>query len=127
MAQLVPLPPLETPVRRVLPGGPPPPSDAAPRRNCHSVPRPPPVLDSSFEIPGTKFRVGLDPIVGLIPVVGDLIGMLISGYIIMLAARLGVPRAVLGRMLINVAADTVLGAVPVAGDVLDAAWRANLM
>jgi Domain of unknown function (DUF4112) len=82
-------------------------------------------LDSALVIPGTNFRIGLDALIGLIPVLGDLIGMAISGYLVMTAARLGVPRVVLMRMLLNVGTDVVLGAVPVAGDVLDAAWRAN--
>jgi Domain of unknown function (DUF4112) len=126
MNDLVPLPPEEPRVRYVVPGSKSPPSDQEREHIRTTVRHLAWLLDAAFEIPGTKFRVGLDPLVGLIPVVGDLIGMLIGGYIIMLAARLGVPRAVLGRMLINVAADTVLGAVPVAGDVLDAAWKANL-
>jgi hypothetical protein len=84
------------------------------------------ILDSAFVVPGTDFRIGLDAILGLIPGVGDLIGMAIGGYIITTAAKLGVPRAVLGRMLVNVGADAVVGSVPVVGDVLDAAWRANV-
>ena len=127
MADLVPLPPDEPRVRYVVRGSAPPPSDQEREQIRTTVRHLARLLDAAFEIPGTKFRIGLDPIIGLIPVVGDLIGMLLGGYIIMLSARLGVPRAVLGRMLMNVAADTVLGAVPVAGDVLDAAWRANLM
>jgi hypothetical protein len=83
------------------------------------------LLDSVFTIPGTKFRVGLDPLLGLIPVGGDLVGMLVSGYILAVAARLGVSKAVLARMLLNVGADAVAGSVPVVGDVFDAAWRAN--
>ncbi len=83
------------------------------------------VLDSAFEIPGTKFRIGLDALIGLIPGVGDLISMAIGGYIVTTAAKLGVPKPVLGRMLVNIGADAVAGAVPVVGDVLDAAWRAN--
>ena len=83
------------------------------------------LLDSAFEIPGTRFKVGLDPVIGLFPMVGDLISMVIGGYIVTTAARLGVPRAVLVRMLLNIGTDTVAGSVPLVGDVLDAAWRAN--
>lgn len=54
-----------------------------------------------------------------------MIGMIVGGYIVVVAARLGVSRTVLARMLANIGIDAVLGAVPVAGDVLDAAWRAN--
>ena len=83
------------------------------------------LLDSAVAIPGTNFRVGLDALIGLIPVVGDLAGLLSSGFILAVAARAGVPKAVLARMLLNVGADAAVGAVPVVGDVLDVAWRAN--
>jgi hypothetical protein len=83
------------------------------------------ILDSAFEIPGTRFKVGLDPVIGLFPVVGDLISMAIGGYILTTAARLGVPKAVLTRMLLNLGTDVAAGSVPLVGDVLDAAWRAN--
>jgi len=125
MSELVPLPSEEPKVRYVVPGSTPPPSDDERERIRTAVRHLAWLLDSAFEIPGTKFRIGLDPILGLIPVLGDLISMAIGGYIIMLSARLGVPRAVLVRMLVNVGTDAVVGSVPVAGDVLDAAWRAN--
>lgn len=83
------------------------------------------LLDEAVTVPGTNFRVGLDAALGLIPVVGDVAGGLIGGYILLTAARLGVPRVVLARMLLNVATDSALGVVPLAGDVLDAAWRTN--
>ncbi len=85
------------------------------------------LLDGAFVIPGTNARIGLDPLLGLIPVIGDLIGLIAGGYIVILAASLGVPRVVLMRMWLNVAIDAVLGTIPVIGDLLDAAWRANLM
>src|SRR5437868_10167522 len=56
------------------------------------------ILDNAFEIPGTRYRIGLDPLIGLIPVLGDLIAFLIGSYIVVLAARLRVPRVVLWRM-----------------------------
>jgi hypothetical protein len=83
------------------------------------------LLDEAVTVPGTNFRVGLDAALGLIPGVGDVASGLIGGYILLTAARLGVPRVVLTRMLLNVAADSALGVVPLAGDVLDAAWRTN--
>ena len=83
------------------------------------------LLDSAIPIPGTRFRVGLDALIGLIPGLGDLIGMGIGLYIVATAERAGVPRVVLARMLANVGIDAAVGAVPFAGDVLDAAWRAN--
>jgi hypothetical protein len=83
------------------------------------------LLDNSIAIPGTGWKIGLDPIIGLIPGVGDLIGALLSGYIILEAARAEVPTFTLARMLVNVGIDTLVGAVPALGDVFDAAWKAN--
>jgi Domain of unknown function (DUF4112) len=83
------------------------------------------LLDNAFELPGTKYRIGIDALLGLIPVVGDLISMLIGSYIVVLAARLGVPRPVIWRMLLNLGIDTVVGSIPLVGDVLDAMWKAN--
>jgi hypothetical protein len=83
------------------------------------------LLDSSIPIPGTRLTVGLDAIVGLIPFLGDLVGVLASGIILAEAARLGVSRPVLTRMALNVALEGVVGIVPLVGDVFDAAWKAN--
>ena len=83
------------------------------------------LLDSSIPIPGTSWKVGFDPIVGLIPGIGDLIGAVLSGYIIVQAARAEVPTLTLARMLANVGFDTLVGAVPALGDVFDAAWKSN--
>jgi hypothetical protein len=85
------------------------------------------MLDSSIPIPGTKWKIGFDPIVGLIPGIGDVIGAVLSGYIILEAVRMEVPTFTLARMLVNVGIDTVLGAVPAVGDVFDAAWKSNMM
>jgi hypothetical protein len=82
-------------------------------------------LDSSIAIPGTAFRVGLDSLIGLIPVIGDVIGMALSSYILFMAAKLGVPRVTLLRMGFNVALEGIVGLVPLAGDVFDMAWKAN--
>lgn len=83
------------------------------------------LLDRSFRIPGTSIRFGLDPLLGLLPVGGDVIAALGAGYILYVAWRNGAPRALIGRMLANVAVDTVVGSVPVLGDVFDAGWQAN--
>ena len=83
------------------------------------------LLDNALRVPGTNIRVGLDPLVGLIPGFGDLVGGLASAYIILEAARAGAPASVLLRMLGNVGIDTALGALPVAGDVFDVAWKSN--
>ncbi|MBX9583094.1 MAG: DUF4112 domain-containing protein [Gemmataceae bacterium] len=82
-------------------------------------------LDNVFVVPGTNFRVGLDTLIGLIPGLGDVLGSAIGGYIILVAAKLGVPKAVIGRMLLNQGIDAAVGIVPFAGDLLDAAWRSN--
>lgn len=84
------------------------------------------VLDSAFAIPGTPFRIGLDGILGFIPGVGDTMGAALSTYIIFKAARLGVPKRVLLCMAGNVALETVVGVVPIAGDIFDIAWKANI-
>lgn len=83
------------------------------------------VLDAAFRIPGTNVRFGLDPLIGLVPGLGDVLGVAASGYVIVEAARLGAPRALLFRMLVNVAVEGLLGAVPLAGDAFDVAWKAN--
>ena len=85
------------------------------------------LLDSSISIPGTPWKIGFDPIVGLIPGIGDLIGALLSGYIVLEAVRADVPAFTLARMLLNVGIDTLLGAVPAVGDLFDAAWKSNAM
>ena len=83
------------------------------------------LLDSAFEIPGTRFRVGLDALIGLVPGVGDMAGAAVSSYIVLAAARLGAPKPVLFRMILNVAVDAVVGSIPLLGDLFDAGWRAN--
>ena len=84
------------------------------------------IMDGAITIPGTGIRVGLDPILGfLLPVVGDWIGAATSGYIIVQGARLGASRATLMRMAGNLAADLVVGSVPVLGDIFDLGFRAN--
>lgn len=85
------------------------------------------LLDSSISVPGTSWKFGLDPIIGLIPGIGDLIGAVISGYIILEAVHAEIPTFTLARMLVNVGIDTLLGAVPALGDVFDAAWKSNTM
>jgi hypothetical protein len=84
------------------------------------------VLDTAVRIPGTDIRFGLDSIVGLIPGLGDVSGAVLSGYIVLASARLGVPPSVVSRMILNVLVDTAIGTVPVIGDVFDVAWRANI-
>jgi hypothetical protein len=85
------------------------------------------LLDDSIPIPGTQWKIGFDPLIGLIPGIGDLIGAVMSGYIIVEAVRAEVSAFTLARMLVNVGIDTLLGAVPAVGDVFDAAWKSNTM
>ena len=83
------------------------------------------LLDDLIRIPGTNIGIGLDPIIGLIPGVGDMIGGLMSSYILMVAAQEGVPASVLTRMLGNIALDSLVGVVPVLGDLFDVGMKSN--
>lgn len=83
------------------------------------------LMDSYFEIPGLRIRFGLDPLLGLIPGLGDTITTFISLLILSSAVQYHVPRITLARMGLNVAIDLVVGAVPVIGDLFDVAWKAN--
>lgn len=82
-------------------------------------------LDNSIKIPGINYRIGLDGIIGLIPGIGDAAGTLLSMYILSEAAQAKLPRSVLMRMGWNIAVDTVIGAIPVVGDIFDVTWKAN--
>jgi hypothetical protein len=84
------------------------------------------LLDAAFRIPGTQVRVGLDPILGLLPGIGDALGGVASLYMIWVAWQLGAPGSILARMVLNVAIDSAVGAVPVLGDAFDAGFRSNL-
>ena len=83
------------------------------------------LLDNAFRVPGTNYRIGLDPLLGLLPVVGDAPGAALAAYIVVEAAYLGVPRETLLRMLFNLVVDATVGSLPVVGDVFDAVWKAN--
>ena len=83
------------------------------------------LLDSSLRLPLVGTRVGLDPIIGLIPGFGDAVMLLPAGYIILEAYRLGVPRRTVLRMAGNVGTETLFGTVPILGDIFDAAFKAN--
>ena len=84
------------------------------------------LLDDSISIPGTGFRIGVESIIGLIPGAGDLAGGAFSLYILLQAARMGVPRSLLARMGWNLAVDVVVGAIPLLGDIFDAGFKANM-
>lgn len=83
------------------------------------------LLERSFTIPGTRYPVGLDAVVGLVPVIGDIIGAAMGSWLIWEARNLGMSRFQLIRMGGNVAFDTVLGMVPFAGDAFDLLFRSN--
>jgi Domain of unknown function (DUF4112) len=83
------------------------------------------LLDNAIRIPGTNYRVGLDPLIGLVPAGGDLLSGFLAIYIVYEAARLGVPAATIARMGSNVVFDLVSGTFPVIGDLLDVTWKAN--
>jgi hypothetical protein len=84
------------------------------------------LIDGAFGLPGTRFRFGLNSIVGLLPIGGDAVLGAISLYIVYEAAQLGIPRPVLLRMLANVALEVAGGSVPILGDLFDMALKANL-
>jgi len=82
-------------------------------------------LDDAIPVPGTNYRVGIDPVVGLLPVGGDTATAVISLYLVAESARLGVAREKLAAMVVNILLDTGIGSVPVLGDLFDAGWKAN--
>ncbi|WP_067681805.1 DUF4112 domain-containing protein [Tsuneonella dongtanensis] len=83
------------------------------------------LLENSFVIPGVNYRVGLDSIMGLVPVIGDFVSAAMGMYIVWEARNLGMPKWKLWRMTGNVALDTAVGAVPLVGDALDFVFRSN--
>jgi uncharacterized protein DUF4112 len=85
------------------------------------------VLDDIFQIPGTRIRFGLDPLLGLIPGLGDAISGVTSMLIVFAGWRRGLPRITLARMFANIAVDSLLGAMPIFGDLFDVWWKANRM
>ncbi|WP_244142173.1 DUF4112 domain-containing protein [aff. Roholtiella sp. LEGE 12411] len=84
------------------------------------------LMDTSIRIPLTGFRIGIDPIIGLVPGAGDLISTAFSAYIIFLATRFGIPREDLTKMIFNVGLETVVGTVPFVGDLFDAFYKSNI-
>ena len=84
------------------------------------------ILDSLFELPVVKVRVGLDAIAGLVPGLGDLTTPVFSAYLLLQAFRMRVPKVVLMRMVFNVALDALVGLVPILGDLFDIGFKANM-
>ena len=83
------------------------------------------LLDNAITIPGTSYKVGIDPLLGLIPAAGDYLSAALSAYIVVEAARFGLPNATISRMVFNIVLDALGGTVPMVGDVFDFAWKAN--
>ncbi len=92
------------------------------RRRMEAMER---LLERSLTIPGTKMGVGLDAVLGVIPVLGDAIAAALGAYLLWEAKNLGLPKWKLWRMAGNIAFDAAVGAVPVAGDIFDFAFRSN--
>src|SRR4051794_32526151 len=83
------------------------------------------MLDAAFRVPGTNFRFGWDPIIGLVPWAGDLLTAMMSCAIVVQAHQMRVPRVVQLRMLLNIGIDVVIGIVPFVGDIADMFWKSN--
>ena len=84
------------------------------------------LLDASLTIPGTSIRIGLDPLLGLIPGIGDLISNAIGSSLLFLGTKAGIPRIVLLRMSINILINMVVGAIPIIGDLFSIWFKSNL-
>lgn len=84
------------------------------------------LLDNAIGIPGTPYRIGIDPIIGLFPAAGDYITAGLSAYIVIEAAKMGAPKQTLARMVLNIIFDALAGTVPLIGDLFDATWKANV-
>lgn len=84
------------------------------------------VLDRSIRLPGTDLRIGLDPLIGLIPGFGDAVASLAGSMILFLAAQLQVPKIVLVRMSVNIALNGVIGSIPLFGDLFSLWFRSNV-
>ncbi|MEO6404708.1 MAG: DUF4112 domain-containing protein [Ferruginibacter sp.] len=84
------------------------------------------LMDSKFRVPGTDIRFGLDALIGLVPGAGDLTTFGISGYMLWVMANNGASGFVLARMILNVLIDTLVGAIPILGDLFDVAFKSNI-
>ena len=94
-------------------------------RNLETLRRWAALRDNAFRVPGPDIRVGLDPILGLIPGIGDLATPVLSVLLLVHGARVRVPKIVLARMVINAIIDFTVGAIPVVGDLFDFGWKSN--
>ena len=84
------------------------------------------LMDKAIRIPGTDIKFGLDPVIGFFfPVAGDAIGAIVSAYIVLVSVRYGLPKIIVARMIFNIAADFVVGSIPLLGDAADFVWKVN--
>lgn len=83
-------------------------------------------LDNAIRIPGTSFRIGLDPLLGLIPGGGDTAGLFLSAFIVLEAAKMGASKSTLSTMAFNILLETLAGTIPGVGDLFDASWKSNV-
>ncbi|HZG40949.1 MAG TPA: DUF4112 domain-containing protein [Nodosilinea sp.] len=95
-------------------------------RNLNRIRRISRLMDTAFKVPVLGLKVGWDPVLGLIPGLGDLIATAISAYVIVLAARFGLPRGILAKMVLNIGLEAVVGSVPLLGDLFDAYYKSNV-
>lgn len=84
------------------------------------------LMDTAIGIPGTKFRIGLDPIIGLVPGAGDIVDTAFSAYLIYLSTRFNIPQKTLRKMIYNIGLEAVIGSVPLVGDIFDAFYKSNM-
>lgn len=91
-------------------------------RNLDSLAK---LMDSQFQIPGTKIKFGLDALAGLIPGIGDFAGFLVSGYMIAVLIINGASGFVIARISLNILIDALVGSIPILGDIFDVAFKAN--
>ena len=83
-------------------------------------------LDESIKIPGTNYKIGLDPIIGAIPIIGDLIGGILSTYILYSGMKMGASPKIIAQMATNIAIEFIVGSLPILGDIFDIIWKANI-
>lgn len=84
------------------------------------------LMDEAYRVPGTSYRIGIDGIIGLVPVVGDAVSLGTNAYVIYVAERMGVSRLTLARMLLNAGVDFAIGGIPLVGDLFDIAFKSHL-
>jgi len=82
-------------------------------------------LDDTFTIPGTKYKIGIEALIGAVPIVGDLIGGILTSYIMYSGMKMGAPPRIIVRMAVNIAIDFAIGSIPIIGDLFDFVWKAN--